>query len=226
MKPKIQIDVISDVACPWCYVGKKNLEKAIEKTSNYEVEVNWRPYQLDPNIPKEGVDQEVYLANKFGSLERYEQLATHLKTTGKKAGIEFKRAKRLPNTLSLHCLLHVASNEGFGNELKTAFFKALFEDQIDLTSLKELKRIMAEFGWEENKTEQVLADEEISYAVKMEINQAYNMQVAGVPYFVINNKYSLRGAQPSEVFEQALQDIGGEMQSEPDNTCSIDDPNC
>ncbi|MGB0523237.1 MAG: DsbA family oxidoreductase [Flammeovirgaceae bacterium] len=226
MKDKIQIDIISDVACPWCFVGKKNLEKAISELDEFEVNVNWHPYQLDPTIPKEGVDRETYMVNKFGSMERYEQLAQHLKDAGKKVGINFNPMNRVPNTLSLHRLLHVADKQGFSNELKEAFFKAYFEEEVDLTQEASLCKIMSDFGWTDAQTLEVLSDEEVGYAVKLEINNAYNMNVAGVPYFIINNKYSLRGAQPPEVFSQALKDIGGEMRVEAQNACDVDDPNC
>ena len=225
MKTKMQIDIISDVACPWCYVGKKNLEKAISSLPDTEVEVNWHPYQLDPTIPSEGIDRETYFTNKFGSMERYEQLAANLKAAGKKAGIDFAEIKRAPNTLKLHQLLFVAGQEGIGNELKERFFQAYFIQPVDLTKEETLVQIMSEFGWSEQRTVAVLNDESIVYQVKMEINNAYNMQVAGVPYFIVNNKYSLRGAQPPEVFMQAIQQIGTEMEQEA-AACAVDDPNC
>jgi len=221
-----QIDIISDVACPWCYVGKKNLEKAIGNVSDFKVNVNWHPYQLDPTVPAEGLDRETYLVNKFGSIERYEQLSVRLKEAGKAVGIDFADISKVPNTLKLHRLLYVANQEGFANDLKEAFFKAYFEEGIDLTKEASLAEIMAGFGWTAAQTTKVLEDEEIGYAVKLEINNAYNMQVAGVPFFIINNKYTLKGAQPPEVFQQAIRQIGLEMLQESANACDVDDPNC
>ena len=227
MNTNIKIDIISDVACPWCYVRKKNLEKAIAKLPEATITVNWHPYQLDPNIPAEGVDRMSYLVNKFGSKERYEQLVTHLKTAGKAAGIDFVDGNRIPNTMSLHRLLHVASQEGFGNALKEAFFKAYFEEVVDLTKEEALVEIMATFGWDKARTVSVLHDEEVAYQVKLAINNAYNRNVSGVPYFIINDKYSLTGAQPPEVLMQAIQDIGAELDREAEAAaCAIDDPNC
>ena len=223
----MQIDIISDVACPWCYVGKKNLEKALAELPEANVTVNWHPYQLDPKVPVEGLDWMDYLVNKFGGTERYQEVITRLKQAGEAAGIEFKEGNRVPNTLKLHNLLHVASQEGFGNELKEALFQAYFVKMIDLTKDASLVNVMSKFGWEETRTLEVLNDEEIGYQVKLAINNAYNMQVSGVPYFVINNKYSLTGAQPAEVFKQAIQEIGVEMDKEAEAAaCAVDDPNC
>lgn len=224
--PLAHIDVISDVACPWCFVGKRNLERAIANTEDFEVNVNWHPYQLDPTIPEEGLDRESYLINKFGSIERYEQLAQRLFDTGKEVGIDFNTISRVPNTMTLHKLLYVANQQGFANELKEAFFKAYFEESQDLTQEATISKIMAQFGWNDAQTLAVLADEKVSYAVKLEINNAYNMNVTGVPYFIVNNKYSLRGAQPVEVFMQAIKDIGAEMTTQSANACDVDDPNC
>lgn len=226
MKNKLQIDVISDVACPWCFVGKRNLEKAIENSPEFEVNVNWHPYQLDPTIPVEGLDREDYLINKFGSIARYEQLAERLHEAGNKVGITFKPMKKVPNTLPLHHLLYVANQRGFSNELKEVFFNAYFVNEIDLTQKESLCQIMREFDWTDEQTLAVLADEQIAYEVKLEINNAYNMDVGGVPYFIVNNKYSLKGAQPTEVFIQAIKEIGAEMIQEAANACAVDDPNC
>lgn len=226
MKNKLQIDVISDVACPWCFVGKRNLEKAIANSPDFEVNVNWHPYQLDPTIPAEGLDRETYLVNKFGSMERYEQLAQHLIEAGKRVDITFNPMNRIPNTLPLHRLLYVANQQGFSNELKEAFFNAYFVNEVDLTQEAALYTIMRQFSWTDEQTKAVLADEEIAYAVRQEINDAHNMNVTGVPYFIVNNKYSIRGAQPTEVFMQAIQDIGAEMIQEAAGVCDVDDPNC
>ena len=225
---KINIDIVSDIACPWCYVGKKHIEKAMSEVKEFEFEVNWKPYQLDPTIPKEGIDRDTYLRNKFGSLERYDQLAERLKSAGRNAGIEFAEIKKAPNTLPLHHLLHEAGKEGFSNELKERFFQAYFLNETDLTEVSEIVKIMAEFRWSEEKTIAAIESEEIGYEVNAEIRYAQNVGVQGVPYFIINNKYGISGAQPPEVFVNALRDIGGKMPVETAEgaSCAVDDPNC
>ncbi len=210
MKPEIRIDIVSDVACPWCYVGKKNLENALPQLEEYNISINWHPYQLDPNIPKKGVNRDQYLQNKFGSAERYKQLSDHLHNAGKKAGIDFNHIKKAPNTLVLHQLLHVASEEGFGNDLKEAFFRSYFVDGRDMTSLDVLIEILSEFGWKPEKTKLLIENEDLANEVKSRIRQSQEMGVRGVPYFIFNQKYAFSGAQPTDVFVKVINDVAKE----------------
>jgi predicted DsbA family dithiol-disulfide isomerase len=114
-KDVIKVDVVSDVACPWCYVGKRRLETALEQWKGAPVEVTWHPYQLDPNMPTEGLDRNTYLTNKFGDLERTKEMTDRLTEAGADEGITFNFGDRwlAVNTLPLHQLLHVAGKEGF-----------------------------------------------------------------------------------------------------------------
>lgn len=221
---KIKIDIVSDVACPWCYVGKRNLEKALESLDEYDVSISWHPFQLDPTIPLEGLDRDVYLRNKFGSLERYEGLAEHLKSKGKEVGLKFNKMKRVPNTLSLHHLLHAADKEGFANDLKESLFAAYFVKCIDLTKGEELLKIMNGFGWADEKTKAVLGDESIAYAVNQEIRDYQNKGITGVPFFIFNNKHAFSGAQPPETFINIIKKLGAEIDK--NLACDADDPNC
>lgn len=206
---KIKIDVVSDVACPWCYVGKKRLERALEQWQGPDVDVEWHPYQLDPYMPLEGLDRTTYLGNKFGSVERVQPMLDQLQLAGEEEGIQFNFGNRwlAVNTLALHQLLHVAKKEGFGTALKARFLKAYFEENLHLNQTEVLYKIMASFGWEAQKTDTVLADDTIAYQVKQEISHYQKLGVSGVPFFIINNKYAISGAQPPEAFLQALTDL-------------------
>ncbi|UBM57304.1 DsbA family oxidoreductase [Marinilongibacter aquaticus] len=227
-KQKITIDVVSDVACPWCFVGKKNLEKAISANTDTDFQVNWHPFQLDPTLPESGQDRDEYMANKFGSVERFEMMTENLVEKGNGAGIQFDfgAMKTIPNTLKMHKLLHEASKAGFATELKEALFEAYFEKGLDMSNPETLVEIMTQFGWEKAQTESVLDNQEITYWVSQEMRNYQNMGVRAVPFFIINNKYGLSGAQPAEVFAQAFSQIEEESLQQKGEACDINDPNC
>lgn len=225
---KIKIDVVSDVACPWCYVGKKNLEAAIPNKEMVEIE--WHPFQLDPSIPKEGINKETYFTNKFGSMERFELMSEHLIKAGQKAGInfDFTKMKKAVNTLALHQLLEIAGREGFKDSLKAKFLQANFELGLDLSETEVLFKICKEFGWTKEKIEQICNDDLLATLVKNEIKQFQNLGVSGVPFFIFNNKYAVSGAQPIEVFKDLIDKI--KQETKPSNLngemCNINYDNC
>ena len=209
-KEKIKIDVISDVACPWCYVGKRRLEKALAEWKGAPVEVTWHPYQLDPTIPAEGFDRTTYLTNKFGSVENVSDMTDRLIDVGIDEGITFNFGEQwlAVNTLPLHQLLHIAGQEGFKDELKERFLKAYFDENLHLNQIEVLTAILKEYGWDSEKTKQIIADESIAYTVKQEIAHYQNMGVRGVPFFIINDKYGISGAQPPSVFLETFAKVG------------------
>lgn len=208
-KEVIKVDVVSDVACPWCYVGKKRLETALKQWKGSPIEVTWHPYQLDPNMPAEGLDRHTYLTNKFGDLERIKPMTDRLVEAGEEEGITFNFGDKwlAVNTLPLHQLLHVAGEEGFKDRLKERFLKAYFDENLHLNKPEVLASIMAEFGWNTEKTAQIVADENIAYAVKQEIAHYQQLGVSGVPFFIINDKYGISGAQPASVFLEAFAQV-------------------
>lgn len=226
----LQIDIVSDVACPWCYIGKKHLEKALESFDSQPVEITWHPFQLDPTIPAEGLDKEEYFINKFGSKERIEPMFQRVVGVGEQAGIkfDFDKMPKAINTIPLHKILHIAREEGTQIELEEKFFKAYFTDGIDFSEKEQLIAFMADFGWSPEKTEGVLANEEITYHVTQEIRHFQNLGVSGVPFFILNNKYAISGAQPTNVFLDTLNKVAAEMQpvEAVGEACDIDGTNC
>lgn len=205
----ITIDVISDVACPWCFVGKRRLEEALKQWNGAPVEVNWHPFQLDPTMRLEGMDRNTYLTSKFGDIARVEEMTNHLEEVGKSVGINFDFGDNwlAVNTLQMHQMLNVAREEGFAAEMKECFLKAYFEDTKHLNKIEELYKIGTDFGWNSEKVDAILNDEKIAYDVKSEIAYYQGRGVSGVPFFVINDKYGISGAQPTEVFLEALQSV-------------------
>ena len=227
-KEVITVDVVSDVACPWCYVGKRNLEAALKSWNGAPVEIQWHPFQLDPSIPEEGLDGHVYLANKFGSSERIKGMTDRLTQIGKNAGIDFDfEAEWLAvNTLPMHLLLHAAQSEGFQTQLKERFFKAYFEDRLPMNDDSVLEGIMAEFDWSADKVAEVLNDDDLAYAVKNEISYYQQKGVSGVPFFIINNKYGINGAQPSDVFLEVFETVSQPTEIISGDSCDPETGEC
>jgi len=226
----LQIDIVSDVACPWCYIGKKHLEKALETFDSQAVEITWHPYQLDPTIPLEGIARDEYFANKFGSIDRIEQIFERVVGVGEKAGIDFNFDKmpKAVNTIPLHKLLHIAREEGSQIALEEKLFKAYFTDGIDFSDKEQTLSFMEDFGWNREKTESILVNEEIAYQVTQEIKHFQNLGVTGVPFFILNNKYGISGAQPTSVFLETLEKVAQEMQpiEAIGEVCDVNDKNC
>ncbi|MDO1512667.1 DsbA family oxidoreductase [Maribacter confluentis] len=206
---KIKIDIVSDVACPWCYVGKKRLEKAIAQWKGAPIDIEWHPFQLDANMPKEGLDRDTYLINKFGNLEGPLEMTKRLVENGKEEGITFNFGPewRAVNTLPLHQLLHVAGEEGFKDVLKERLMKAYFDENLHLNKPEVLTTIMEEYGWPEEKTQEILKNEDIAYSVKQEIAHYQQRGVNSVPFFIINDKYGISGAQPATAFLEAFEQV-------------------
>jgi predicted DsbA family dithiol-disulfide isomerase len=203
---KITVDVVSDVACPWCYVGKRRLEAALEQWKGAPIEVKWHPFQLDPSMREQGMDRDTYLINKFGSIEQVQGMTDRLTEVGKTVGIDFDFGDNwlAVNTLQLHQLLNVAREEGFGVELKERFLSAYFEKSAHLNKPETLYAIAADFGWDSKKVDTIINDQELAEKVKAEMLHYQQRGVSGVPFFVINDQYGISGAQPVEAFLEAF----------------------
>lgn len=217
----IRIDIISDVVCPWCYIGKRRLEKALENTHNSEnVQVIYHPFQLDPAIPTQGIDFQTYAYERFG--ENYLQKFTQVEQAGSSVGLafDFEALPKAINTFHLHRLLALAAAEGFQAELKEALLKAYFIEKKDLTQDDALIEVLANFGWSAEKTLAMLHSDEGSDTVKEAMHYFRQLGISSVPFFIFNKKYALSGAQPSEVFEQVLQQVLNEIA--PVTTASAD----
>ena len=208
-KDIIKIDVVSDIACPWCYVGKRRLEAALKQWKGAPVEVSWHPYQLDPSMRAEGMNRDMYLTSKFGNIENVREMTDRLTEVGKTVGIDFDFGDNwlAVNTLQMHQLLNVAREEGFGTEMKERFLAAYFEESQHLNKLEALYTIAKDFGWNKEKVDTIINNKEIAEAVKAEISLYQQRGVSGVPFFVINDQYGISGAQPIEVFLEAFQSV-------------------
>jgi predicted DsbA family dithiol-disulfide isomerase len=208
----ITIDVVSDVVCPWCYLGKARLELAIaEVQDEVGVDINWRPYRLNPDYPPEGVDQKAALAAKLGGEERVASAHKMLTDLGREVGIAFNfdAIKIGPNTLDAHRLIHWAVTEDREKQdrIVDALFKANFEEGKNVGDHSVLLDIAEKAGLDRTVIAALLASDADGDLIVAEIEAAQKMGVTGVPFFIFDQQYAVSGAQTPDVIASALRDI-------------------
>jgi predicted DsbA family dithiol-disulfide isomerase len=204
----ITIDVVSDVVCPWCYVGKHRLERALALMPERNFAIFWRPFQLDPTIPKGGMPRQAYLERKFGR-ERLADLHKPLIEIGKAEGIPFAFDKitRSPNTLDAHRLLRWAHEAGKQNEMADRLFALYFTEGADIGDHGVLTKAAAEIGLDAALVAQLLPTEADLDPVIAEINGAQKMGISGVPTFIFAARFALSGAHPPETIKKAVEQL-------------------
>ena len=202
----LAVDVISDVICPWCYIGKRRLEKAIAAHDG-PVKVRWLPFQLNPQMPQQGISRREYRTKKFGSWERSQELDAQVAAAGEAEGIHFAfdRMERTPNTLDAHRLIWLADTEGVQDTVVEALFRAYFTAGRDISDSRTLLDVVAEAGLDRGKAEGVLTSGGGQEAIQEADELARRVRVEGVPFFVLNGKVTLSGAQPPEAFLLAFE---------------------
>lgn len=205
----LTIDIVSDVVCPWCYVGKRRLERALElyrarRPDAPAPEVTYHPFQLNPDIPREGVARAEYVEKKFGP--RGYGAHERLVHAGAPLGIAFAfdRIARQPNTLASHALIEWARRRGVQAAVKEALLKAFFVDARDLTDPATLVAVAAEAGLDAKEAEAAVADDELLKNVAEEEEHAKTMGIHGVPFFIFNRRLAVEGAQPADVLLEAM----------------------
>jgi predicted DsbA family dithiol-disulfide isomerase len=211
----LTIDIVSDVVCPWCYLGEKRLEAALQDEAG-PVDVRWRPYQLDPTIPEGGLDRAEYMAKKFGNSGRLQSVHDNLTRLGAEVGLPFAfdKIKRSPNTLDAHRLIRWAASAGVQAEVVDRLFKAYFVEGRDIGDRKVLVEVAGECGLDANLVEKLLADGADADLVRQEIEQAQAMGVSGVPFFILGGRLGVPGAQEPSVLRQAIAQARAQMAEE------------
>lgn len=193
----MQLDVISDPICPWCYIGQRNLEIALAQRPVANLEIRWRPFMLDPSIPPDGIERKTYYESRFGSDDKIAQGARQAAELGAKIGIRFAfdKIKRMPNTLDAHRLVRWASVSGHAPKVLARLYSAHFEDGVDIGDHETLARIAATEGLDADAiTERLQTDEDV--AVVLDEDRAVRaLGINGVPCVLIDQKYALMGAQ-------------------------------
>lgn len=215
----ITIDIVSDTVCPWCWVGKRRLERALAaKPDNLRVLIGWRPFQLNPDMPEDGMDRKQYLELKFGGKERAQQIYSQIREAGDGEGLpfDFEQMGTQPNTVDSHRLIDRAGRDGLQDAVVEALFQANFVDGRDIGDTDTLVEIAAAAGMDAEETRAYLESDEDRDRIQAEDKMAREMGVQGVPCFIMNRKYAISGAQDPEVFLQAWQQMAQEMAQNPE----------
>lgn len=206
MPKRVVIDVVSDVVCPWCYLGKRRLEAALKLRPDVEAEIHWRPYFLNPHVPREGMARTDYLSRKFGSDERFRPAHERLSKLGKEEGVEFhfEKIQRQPNTLDVHRVIHWAEEAGKGSAIVENIFNAFFTKGADLTDNEGLINAAAAGGLNaEDVRRDIASDRDLEFIQKAAASAA-DGGISGVPFFILNSRFAVAGAQTPDQLAQAI----------------------
>ena len=216
-----QIDVISDVVCPWCYIGKRNLEQALRTWAARHPDdppaVRWHPFQLNPQLPASGVPRKQYLENKFGGPQRAGEIYARVIAAGKRAGIEFAfdDIQVQPNTVDAHRLLHYGAEHGDQDSVAEAIFQRYFQQGADLSNRQTLADIAQQAGMNRDEVTTYLDSDADRALIEEQDRRARSIGVEGVPFFIFNQRVALSGAQPPEVIVEAMEKARAELAATP-----------
>jgi predicted DsbA family dithiol-disulfide isomerase len=202
----IYVDIVSDTICPWCYIGKRRFERALALSGRGDVAVAWRPFQLNPDMPAEGMTRDDYVRAKFGGGDRPRQIYQAIAESGREAGIEFQFSliKRTPNTVLSHRLIHWAGKNGQQDEIVAELFRAYFERGLDIGDLDVLVESAARAGIDGDTARRYLGTDEGRQEVVASDVYARRLGINGVPCFIVNRKYAVSGAQPPSAFVEVF----------------------
>jgi predicted DsbA family dithiol-disulfide isomerase len=202
----IHIDIFSDTVCPWCLIGKRRLEAALAERPDLEVAVHWRAFQLNPTMPKEGMDRQTYLATKFGGPDNAEMVYQRIRNAGAEEAIDFafEDIARTPNTIDSHRLIRWAAGQDRETETVEALFQAYFLRGENIGDRDVLVAAAKAAGMDPDEAAAFLASEALASEIEEEDRQARSLGIDGVPCFVFNGRHALAGAQPPKVLLQML----------------------
>jgi predicted DsbA family dithiol-disulfide isomerase len=205
----IRLDIFSDPICPWCFIGKANLDRALEAHPEHQFEIEWHPFQLNPDMPPKGADRRSYLEAKFGSKQNAVEIYARVAEAAKEAGvtINFDTMNRVPNTLDAHRLIHWAGLEGRQTAMISALFRAYFRDGKDIGDTETLTTLAGEAGLDTALISRLLATTSDRDDIAARDTHARNRGVNAVPTFVIANQYVLSGAQPVALWGQVITEL-------------------
>lgn len=212
----MKIEVFSDLACPWCYIGKKRLMQALELRPELEAKAEWMPFQLQPGLPPDGLPWETFMTQKFGGMERMKLAFDHVAQVGKADGLEFNfgRVARAINTAEAHRLVLWSREPNLQWQLADALFKAHFTEGKNLNDPEELLGVVASVGLDLEQAREFLASGELRQEVQDSQKLAQKIGVQGVPFFIFDRRYALSGAQPLEQMLRVIDHIQSELQTQ------------
>ena len=202
----MQVAIVSDTICPWCYIGKRRFERA-RAGRPADLAVEWRPFQLNPDMPVDGVERQRYMVAKFGSEERVAEIFGAIEEAGDAEGIRFvfERIARTPNTVNSHRLIEFAGQRGAQDAVVEALFRRYFEQGEDIGDCAVLEAAGVDGGLDEDEVRRFLSGTEGAEFVRRESEAASRMGISGVPCFIFEGKYAVSGAQPPDVFERVFE---------------------
>jgi predicted DsbA family dithiol-disulfide isomerase len=205
----IRLDIFSDPVCPWCYVGKANLDRALATHPDHPFQIQWHPFQLNPDMPPEGVAKHAYLEEKFGGKARVDAVHDRLREVAKAAGVDMNpdKPQRMPNTLDAHRLIHWAGIEGRQSPVVTALMRAYWVEGRDIGDRATLADIAAENGMDRDATLRLLQSDADADDIQARDRDARHKGVTAVPTFLIAQQYVVSGAQPPETWEQVIAEL-------------------
>lgn len=213
--PTVKLDIISDPICPWCYIGKTHLDKALAEIPDHPFVIEWHPFQLNPDMPSEGMDRRAYLEAKFGGKEgavrAYAPVVEHAEKAG--LSINFEGMQRTPNTIDAHRLIHWAGIEGKQGAMVDALFDAYFTQALDIGAPEVLVEIAAKIGMEADVVRQLLSGVNDVEDIRSRDAHSRKMGVSSVPTFIIANQHAVPGAQQPDMWKQVIEDIMTQLQS-------------
>ena len=215
LKP-LKIDIVSDVVCPWCYIGKRRIEEALALVPDVPVDLHFRPYFLNPWVPREGISREEYLTTKFGSVEAYKGMAGRVVAAAKEEGLVYRPdlVQRQPNTTDCHRLIHWAEAIGKAAEMKQRLMDLYFTEGADLTNHAVLVQAAADIGLDADDVRRRLATDEDVALVSGQAQEAADKGVSGVPTYVFAQKYAVSGAQAPELLARAIRQVSEEVNAQ------------
>jgi predicted DsbA family dithiol-disulfide isomerase len=215
LKPLI-IDVVSDVVCPWCYIGKRRIEEALKLVPDVPVEMNYRPFFLNPWVPREGISREQYLTTKFGSVEAYKGIAGRVVAAAEQEGLSYRPdlVARQPNTIDCHRLIRWADSVGKAPEMKQRLMELYFRDGGDLTDMNVLVQAAADCGLDAEAVRKMLATDEDVELVSGQAQEAAEKGISGVPTYVFAQKYAVSGAQDPQMLARAIRQVSAEINAQ------------
>ena len=207
----MKIEIWSDIMCPFCYIGKRQLETALEAFPGNNFEIEWKSFQLDPTIePQSGKDVYTFLAERKGiSVEQSIEMHKGVVERAKSVGLDYHFDKAIiSNSLTAHRIIHLAKSKKLGDEMEEIFFKAYFTDGKDLNDAQTLIELGIKAGLNSNEVKEVVENENLYLIdVKGDIREAQEIGVQGVPFFVFDRKYAVSGAQPVEAFVNTIKEV-------------------
>jgi predicted DsbA family dithiol-disulfide isomerase len=207
----VKLDIMSDPICPWCFIGKTHLDRALLAHPNHPFEIEWHPFQLNPNMPAEGMDRRAYLEGKFGgkagAVKAYAPIAEHAKAAGIELNLE--GIKRTPNTLDAHRLIHWGGIEGRQTAIVSSLFRAYFIEGRDIGDREVLADIADDCGMDASVVQRLLNSDADVDEIRNRDTVARDMGVTSVPTFIVDRKHAVPGAQSPELWAKVIEELSG-----------------